>query len=176
VLLDINEVKMAAVAEALNPYGNPVHTFRCNVTSAEEVAEAFAAAISQVGHLDYVFNNAGYQGMFAKTDDYPEADFQKVIDINVTGVFYVLKAAPSSCGIAGVGRSSTWPGHAGVDGPPNMLAYAASKFAVIGMTQTALKIWLPTAFVSMRCPFTHWPRHDVDSTDRTAGGGGFPVF
>jgi NAD(P)-dependent dehydrogenase (short-subunit alcohol dehydrogenase family) len=143
VLLDINEVKMAAVAEALNPYGNPVHTFRCNVTSAEEVAEAFAAAISQVGHLDYVFNNAGYQGVFAKTDDYPEADFQKVIDINVTGVFYVLKAAAQQLRDSGGGAIVNMASHAGVDGPPNMLAYAASKFAVIGMTQTAAKDLAP---------------------------------
>ena len=57
------------------------------------VEEAFKDAIAQSGRLDYVFNNAGFQGAFAQTDRYPEADFKKVIDINVVGSFNVLKVA-----------------------------------------------------------------------------------
>lgn len=143
VLLDINETKMATVAEELNPYGKPVQPLRCDVTSPDDVAEAFAAAIAQVGHLEYVFNNAGCQGAFAKTDEYPAADFQKVIDINVVGVFHVLKAAAQQLRNQGGGAIVNMASHAGVDGPPNMLAYAASKFAVIGMTQTAAKDLAP---------------------------------
>lgn len=143
VLLDINETKMTEVAQELKDYGPPVHTFRCDVTHPDEVANAFAGAIAQVGHLDYVFNNAGYQGAFAKTDEYPEADFQKVIDINVIGVFHILKAAAQELRDGGGGAIVNMASHAGVDGPPNMLAYAASKFAVIGMTQTAAKDLAP---------------------------------
>lgn len=143
VLLDINEAQMAQVAQELQSYDAAVHTFRCDVTNAEQVAQAFAGAVQQVGQLDYVFNNAGYQGAFAKTDEYPEADFQKVIDINVTGVFQVLKAAAQQLRASGGGAIVNMASHAGVDGPPNMLAYAASKFAVIGMTQTAAKDLAP---------------------------------
>lgn len=142
VLLDINEMRLAEVAPGLKDYGNPVYTVRCNVTDAQEVAEMFAIAVEQVGKLDYVFNNAGYQGVFAKTDEYPEEDFQKVIDINVVGVFHILKAAAQHLRKAG-GAIVNMASHAGVDGPPNMLAYAASKFAVIGMTQTAAKDLAP---------------------------------
>ncbi|GAA6617852.1 SDR family NAD(P)-dependent oxidoreductase [Scytonema sp. NUACC26] len=74
-LLDLNESKMADVAEELKKYNIPVGTFRCNVTSADDVAKAFTGVMKQLGHIDYVFNNAGYQGMFAKTDEYPEDDF-----------------------------------------------------------------------------------------------------
>lgn len=143
VLLDINETKMAAVAQALKHDGNSVHTCRCDVTSFDEVKQAFAEAIEQVGRLDYVFNNAGYQGAFAKTDEYPEADFQKVMEINVVGVFHVLKVAAQQLRDSGGGAIVNMASHAGVDGPPNMLAYAASKFAVIGMTQTAAKDLAP---------------------------------
>ncbi len=142
VLLDINEIKMAEVVQELKHYGPPIHTLLCNVTSHDDVAKAFAQAVDQAGPIHYVFNNAGYQGAFAKTDKYPEADFQKVIDINVTGVFHVLKAAAQHLRDSG-GAIVNMASHAGVDGPPNMLAYAASKFAVIGMTQTAAKDLAP---------------------------------
>ncbi|MBD2232885.1 SDR family NAD(P)-dependent oxidoreductase [Phormidium tenue] len=142
VLLDINEMRLAEVAQGLKDYGNPVYTIRCDVTDAQEVADVFAIAVEQVGQLDYVFNNAGYQGAFAKTDEYPEQDFQTVIDINVVGVFHILKTAAQHLRKTG-GAIVNMASHAGVDGPPNMLAYAASKFAVIGMTQTAAKDLAP---------------------------------
>jgi NAD(P)-dependent dehydrogenase (short-subunit alcohol dehydrogenase family) len=81
--------------------------------------------------------------MFAKTDDYPEEDFKKVIDINVVGVFHVLKAAAQSLRDVGGGAIVNMASYAGVVGPPNMLAYAASKFAVIGMSETAAKDLAP---------------------------------
>ena len=143
VLLDLNAAKMAEVAEELEGYSVPIGAFRCDVTASDDVKKAFAGAIEQFGRIDYVFNNAGYQGAFAKTDEYPENDFQKVIDINVVGVFHVLKAAAQHLRDAGGGVIVNMASHAGVVGPPNMIAYAASKFAVIGITQTAAKDLAP---------------------------------
>lgn len=143
VLLDLNEAKMADVAQELKAYNVPIGTFRCNVTASDDVAEALKSAVEQFGRIDYVFNNAGYQGVFAKTDEYPDDDFQKVIDINVVGVFHVLKAAAQHLRSAGGGVIVNMASYAGVVGPPNMLAYAASKFAVIGITQTAAKDLAP---------------------------------
>lgn len=143
VLLDLNEAKMAEVAQKLKEYKVPVGTFRCDVTASDDVKKAFAGAVEQLGRIDYVFNNAGYQGAFAKTDEYPEDDFQKVIDINVVGVFHVLKAAAQHLRDSRGGVIVNMASHAGVVGPPNMLAYAASKFAVIGITQTAAKDLAP---------------------------------
>jgi NAD(P)-dependent dehydrogenase (short-subunit alcohol dehydrogenase family) len=143
ILLDLNEAKMVEVAQDLEKHNVTVGTFRCDVTSAAEVAKAFDRAVEQFGRIDYVFNNAGYQGVFAKTDEYPEDEFQKVIDINVVGVFHVLKAAAQHLRDSGGGTIVNMASHAGVVGPPNMLAYAASKFAVIGMTETAAKDLAP---------------------------------
>ncbi|MBW4597111.1 MAG: SDR family oxidoreductase [Brasilonema angustatum HA4187-MV1] len=139
VLLDLNEPKMADVAEELKSYKVPVATFSCDVTTADDVAKAFTATVEQIGRIDYIFNNAGYQGAFAKSDEYPEDDFQKVININVVGVFHVLKAAAQHLRDVGGGAIVNTASYAGVVSPPNMLAYGASKFAVIGMTQTAAK-------------------------------------
>ena len=141
-LLDINESKLAEVAAALESHGTPIATFRCNVTRPEEVNLAFDRAIDQLGRIDYVFNNAGYQGVFAKTDEYPAEDFLKVVEINIVGVYHVLTAAARHLRQAG-GAIVNMASYAGVAGPPNMLAYAASKFAVIGMTETAAKDLAP---------------------------------
>lgn len=142
-LLDLNEAKMADVVRELAEYNIPIATFGCDVTNPDDVAKAFAGAVKEFGRIDYVFNNAGYQGLFAKTDEYPADDFQKVIDINVVGVFHVLKAAAQHMRESGGGAIANTASYAGVVGPPNMLAYAASKFAVIGMTQTAAKDLAP---------------------------------
>ncbi|MEH2468004.1 SDR family NAD(P)-dependent oxidoreductase [Nostoc sp.] len=142
-LLDLNEPKMANVVEELKSYNVPVGKFCCDVTASDDVGKAFTDAIEQLGRIDYVFNNAGYQGVFAKTNEYPEDDFQKVININVVGVFHILKAAAQHLRNAGGGAIVNMASYAGVIGPPNMLAYSASKFAVIGMTQTAAKDLAP---------------------------------
>lgn len=143
VLLDLNEAKLTEVGQQLADYKTPVATFRCDVTASDDVAKAFSSAVEQFGRIDYVFNNAGYQGVFSKTDEYPDDDFQKVIDINVVGVFHVLKAAAQHLRESGGGAIVNMASYAGVVGPPNMLAYATSKFAVIGMTETAAKDLAP---------------------------------
>ena len=142
-LLDLNEAKMADVARELTGYDVSVATFSCDVTSPDAVAKAFSGAVEQLGRIDYVFNNAGYQGLFVKTDEYPDDDFHQVININIVGVFHVLKAAAQQMRASSGGVIVNMASYAGVAGPPNMLAYAASKFAVIGMTQTAAKDLAP---------------------------------
>ena len=139
VLLDIDRGKLTEAAQELTQHGTPVHWFCCDVTRSEEVAKAFTSALKQLDRLDYVFNNAGYQGVFAQTDRYPDDDFRRVIDINVVGVFNVLKIASGYLQQQGGGVIVNMASYAGVVGPPNMLAYAASKFAIVGMTQTAAK-------------------------------------
>ncbi len=143
VLLDVNETKMISAAQELAEFNVPVATIPCDVTNMDAVTQAFAQAAEQFGSIDYVFNNAGYQGVFARTDQYPEADFQAVVEINIIGVFHVLKAAAQQLRHQGGGAIVNMASYAGVVGPPNMLAYAASKFAVIGMTQTAAKDLAP---------------------------------
>jgi 2-dehydro-3-deoxy-L-rhamnonate dehydrogenase (NAD+) len=141
-LLDLNAEKMAEVETELKIYRTKVIALPCDVTKVEQVQQAFSTAVERLGTLDYVFNNAGYQGVFTQTDKYPEDDFQKVIDINVVGVYRVLKVAAQFLKTGG-GVIINTASYAGVVSPPNMLAYGASKFAVIGMTQTAAKDLAP---------------------------------
>jgi 2-dehydro-3-deoxy-L-rhamnonate dehydrogenase (NAD+) len=147
VLVDLNQAKLADAAQELANFAVPVVTLRCDVTSSSDVNQAFAEAAAQLKQgdrqINYVFNNAGYQGVFAPTDEYPEDDFQKVMEINVLGVFHVLKAAARQMRQTGGGAIVNMASHAGVSGPPNMLAYGTSKFAVVGMTETAARDLAP---------------------------------
>lgn len=147
VLVDLNQAKLAEAAQELTSFNIPVVALCCDVTSSSDVNQAFAEATAQLKQgdrqINYVFNNAGYQGVFATTDEYPEDDFQKVMKINVLGVFHVLKAAARYMRQIGGGAIVNMASHAGVSGPPNMLAYGTSKFAVIGMTETAARDLAP---------------------------------
>ena len=82
VLLNVNEAKMTEVARELEKHQTPIHTFRCDVIKPDEIKRVFVDTTKQV-LLDYVFNNAGDRGAFAKTAEYPDDDFQKAIDINL---------------------------------------------------------------------------------------------
>jgi NAD(P)-dependent dehydrogenase (short-subunit alcohol dehydrogenase family) len=117
-------------------------TLECDVTEEEDVERAVAAVADEHGRLDAVFNNAGYQGLFAPVHRYPADDFRRVLDVNVLGVFHVLRASARHLRSTR-GSIVNTASHAGVSGPPNMAAYAASKFAVIGLTQTAAKDLAP---------------------------------
>ena len=115
----------------------------CDVTNEEKVIESVQLVATEFGQIDYLFNNAGYQGLFTTTDNYPTDDFKKVMDVNVTGVFQVLKAVVQHMKKVKRGSIVQTASMAGVSVPPNMLAYATSKAAVIGMTKTAAKDLAP---------------------------------
>mmetsp|Transcript_23757 Transcript_23757/g.67160 ORF Transcript_23757/g.67160 Transcript_23757/m.67160 type:complete len:313 (-) Transcript_23757:117-1055(-) len=131
-------------------------TVVCDVTSEESVNDAIQAAVTQFPNgIQFLWNNAGYQGQIAPTLDYPLDDFRRVMDINVTGMFIVLQAVakqmvkqqqaaglpssspPSPCAI--VNTSSV----AGLRGTPAMIAYASSKAAVLSMTVSSAKDLAP---------------------------------
>jgi len=108
-----------------------------DVTNEESVQAALLECITKFGRVDLLFNNAGYQGDFTKTQDYEVRDFQRVMSINVTGVFTVLKTVANamisqSPQGGSIVNTASMAGHGS---PPNMIAYGTSKAAVIHMTR-----------------------------------------
>jgi NAD(P)-dependent dehydrogenase (short-subunit alcohol dehydrogenase family) len=115
-----------------------------DVTDEASVAACFAAVTDRLGTPDLVFNNAGYQGAFAATPDYPGDDFSRVLSVNVQGVFHVLREAARRLRAEGKpGSIVNSASMAGVEGAANMIAYSASKGAVISLTQSASKDLAP---------------------------------
>lgn len=104
-----------------------------NLASLESVREAFKEATSKYGCVDILVNNAGVSEStpFA---EYTEETFDKVMDLNVKGVFNATKAA-SECMIArGSGVILSTSSMVSISGQPSGFAYPASKFAVNGLT------------------------------------------
>lgn len=132
------------VTKEMTSHGVEALGIHCDVSDHDSVVEAVQKAVDKFTHIDYLFNNAGYQGHFQKTELYPVEDFKKVMDINALGVFNVLTVVAqhmkeTSRGGVIVNNASM----AGVGAPPNMIAYAASKAAVLSMTRVAAKDLAP---------------------------------
>jgi NAD(P)-dependent dehydrogenase (short-subunit alcohol dehydrogenase family) len=119
-----------------------VDTF--DVTDADGVQRSLRACREALGVPTALFNNAGYQGRFARVDRYPSDDARRVLEVNVLGAFIVLSVVSAAMVEAGVPGSVVCSASmAGVSGAPNMSVYSASKAAVIGLTRSAAKDLAP---------------------------------
>merc|ERR1719277_218905 len=92
---------------------------------------------AEFGRIDCLFNNAGYQGLFAPVDTYSFEDFDKVMKINVTGVFAVLKHVSKLMVEQKSGSIVNTASCAGLGCPTSMPAYGSSKAAVTHLTKIA---------------------------------------
>ena len=104
-----------------------------DLSSLESVRESFRAATETYGCVDILVNNAGVSESTPFTE-YTEADFDRVMDLNVKGVFNATRAA-SECMVArGHGVILSTSSMVSIYGQPSGIAYPASKFAVNGLT------------------------------------------
>jgi NAD(P)-dependent dehydrogenase (short-subunit alcohol dehydrogenase family) len=108
-----------------------------DVTQAAEVEAMVAAAVSAYGRIDCAHNNAGIEGVFATTADYPEADWDRVMAVNLKGVWLCMKYEIPQMVRQGGGAIVNTASLAGLVGAKRMPAYVASKHGVAGLTKTA---------------------------------------
>ncbi len=115
-----------------------------DVADAAATQQAIESVATDVAPPDLVFNNAGIQGAFAPTHRYPLDDAARVVAVNTTGAINVMTSAAAAMVAAEVeGAIVNMSSMAGVTGAPNMLAYSASKAAIVGMTRSAAKDLAP---------------------------------
>ncbi|EHH67975.1 SDR family NAD(P)-dependent oxidoreductase [Gluconobacter morbifer] len=136
-LLDMNRDALDKAEAEIHAKGVKTSSYVCDVTNEQNVIDVVEEIIHTFGKIDFLFNNAGYQGAFAPVQEYPSEDFPRVLSINVTGAFHVLKAVSRHMVTNKYGRIVNTASMAGVKGPPNMAAYGASKGAIIALTETA---------------------------------------
>jgi len=105
---------------------------RVNVADEESVARAADETLTALGRVDILINNAGVNGPPKPTWEYSLADWQRVIDIDLTGVFLCSRAFAPHMRDHGYGRMITIASIAGKEGNPNTCAYSAAKAGVIG--------------------------------------------
>ena len=124
----------AAAARAL---GAEAAFLATDVTRPADVDALVERAIRRHGRLDCAVNNAGIEGALAPTAEYPPEDFERVIQVNLIGVWRCLRAElPVMLG-AGGGAIVNTASVAGLVGAGGLSAYVASKHAVVGLTRVA---------------------------------------
>ncbi len=110
---------------------------KADVSKAAEVEAMVNTAVAAYGRLDCAHNNAGIEGAMSTTTDYAEEDWDRVIRINLKGVWLCMKSEIAQMLKQGGGAVVNTASGAGLVGLANMSAYVASKHGVIGLTKTA---------------------------------------
>ena len=137
VLADIaTEAGEAVVAEILAAGGEAVFV-RTDVASAADVEAAVATAVLRYGRLDCAFNNAGVEEEHHRLADSDEALYDRMMAINVKGVWLCMKHEIAQMLRQGGGTIVNTASVAGLLGAPRHAIYAASKHAVVGLTKSA---------------------------------------
>lgn len=130
------DVNRGALAEANALLQTQVHTVEVDMTDADAVAAAATGTAAALGKIDILVTSAGITGPNATAWDYAVADWKRVIDVNVNGVYYCARAVVPIMLANGYGRIVNIASVAGKEGNPNAAAYSASKAAVIGLTKS----------------------------------------
>ena len=107
-----------------------------DVSNYKSVENAFAESLKYENKIDILINNAGIAGPNFKTWDYPLEEWQKVIDIDLSGVFYCCKTIVPHFIKHNYGRIVNISSIAGKEGNPNAMPYSAAKAGVIALTKS----------------------------------------
>ncbi len=139
VLVDLNmagleETKQVIIDE--NPNAT-VELVEANVANEEDVQKYVQYTKDTFGKIDGFFNNAGVEGKQNLTEDYGIEEFQKVVDINLNGVFYGMKHVLKIMKEQGFGSIVNTASVGGIRGVGNQSGYAASKHGVVGLTKNS---------------------------------------
>jgi 3-oxoacyl-[acyl-carrier protein] reductase len=129
-ILDLVPEQVRGVAAELGALG-----IAGDVTRSAELDAAVALAEQELGGLDILVCSAGISGASLRTVDVEDAEWERVLAVNATGVFYANRAALPGMVARGYGRIVNLASVAGKEGNPMAAAYSAAKAAVIGMTK-----------------------------------------
>jgi NAD(P)-dependent dehydrogenase (short-subunit alcohol dehydrogenase family) len=109
----------------------------CDVSNSADVENVISQTLKTYGRLDFAFNNAGIEGTNAPSHECTEENWDKVIDINLKGVWLCMKNEIPLMQKQGKGAIVNCASIAGLIGFPGLPAYVASKHGIIGLTKTA---------------------------------------
>ncbi|MFD0861933.1 SDR family NAD(P)-dependent oxidoreductase [Sungkyunkwania multivorans] len=138
VVSDLKEEKARSVVDEILKSGGEATINVANVAKFEDVEKLITETVKKYGQLDVIVNNAGIgPRQMAKTAEYTLEDWDNVIAVNQTGVFYCMKLALQQMMKQGYGNIVNIASLAGLKASLNNLSYSASKFAVVGMTKSA---------------------------------------
>ena len=130
VIWDIDEKILLSVEE------KNITKIIVDVTNFQKIEEATKETLSLLGRIDILVNNAGIAGPSYTTWEYPIEEWQKIIDIDLSGVFYCCKSIVPVMKKNNYGRIINIASIAGKEGNPNAMPYSAAKAGVIALTKS----------------------------------------
>jgi len=133
---DLNAEGATAVAESI---GGESFAVAIDISRSDSVSQAVADVLSRRGQIDILVNNAGLGGKAAPLWEQTDEDWQRIIAVNMTGVFNCCRAVITHMRDRQYGRIVNIASIAGKEGNPNMTGYSATKAAVIGFTKSLAK-------------------------------------
>jgi NAD(P)-dependent dehydrogenase (short-subunit alcohol dehydrogenase family) len=135
-IADIDGVEAERTAKRI---GRGAQSIAVDVTNPSSVEAAINGFLQRNKSIDILVNNAGIAGKAAPIWEQADSDWLKVLAVNLNGVFYLCRAVIPPMRSRGYGRIVNIASVAGKEGNPNMVAYSASKAAVIGLTKSIAK-------------------------------------
>jgi NAD(P)-dependent dehydrogenase (short-subunit alcohol dehydrogenase family) len=137
LVVDLDGERAEAVATEIGDAGGEARPRVVDVSDEGAVEAMVADAVDTWGRLDVAVNNAGILGGFVPTADTPTETFDRIIAVNVRGVFLGMKHEIPAMLAGGGGAVVNTSSAAGLVAVRGVVAYAASKHAVVGMTKVA---------------------------------------
>jgi NAD(P)-dependent dehydrogenase (short-subunit alcohol dehydrogenase family) len=137
VVADVSEEGNQETSRMIEELGGRALAVRCDVSRAEDVKAALDKALDVFGRLDFAFNNAGVEQPITATSEITEEEWNRIIRINLTGVFLGMKYEIPLMLKQGGGAIVNTASGAGVKGFAGQAAYAAAKHGVVGLTKSA---------------------------------------
>jgi len=134
---DVNHEGSEETVRMIRESGGESQFIHCDVADAESVRRMVETIVQDYGRLDFGFNNAGIEGTPAPTGEYPIDIWNRVIAINLTGVWYCMRYQIGQMLKQGGGAIVNNASILGVVGFASAPAYVAAKHGVLGLTKTA---------------------------------------
>jgi NAD(P)-dependent dehydrogenase (short-subunit alcohol dehydrogenase family) len=136
---DLSEQGNQETARMIEEAGGRALAVKCDVSRDNDVKAGLEKTVETFGRLDFAFNNAGVEQPITPAADLSEEEWDRIVDINLRGVFLCMKHEIPLMLKQGGGAIVNTSSGAGVKGIAGQAAYCAAKFGIVGLTKAAAR-------------------------------------